>query len=944
MEDSDSNRVRRRPVRIRLIAVFFALWMPATHAADWVVQPGQSIQAAIQLAQAGDRVLVKPGTYHETIDFLGKAIEVIGEGGPRTTILDGTGLNSTVVKFVNFETDRSVLRGFQITGGSGSPIGGVGPRFGGAILADGSAPTIEQCELFANTADYGGGAYSQLDVRPTIRDCLLESNTAVHDGGGLFGSWSIERCVFLKNAATNGGGLGGTTLCLDSSFISNFATRGGGACNKSNLGIGSDNQFERCVFRNNFAEEGGGAYQVTGYPALFHRFVFCRFEQNTATTGFGGGAWLQVWTNSELFPAENPVPEVESCVFAHNSAMAGGDGLLFTFNADLAEIANNTFYGDSLHLLAGTARDDGLRISNCIFAKSPFDDASIAGSGGYLEVRNCILTTPGYGPSNQVVVPIFVDAANGDFRLAHGSPGIDNGTQVGLSLLPVDLAGIPRVLGNEIDRGAHEFALDCDVDGVADYLEIATNPALDCDHDLVLDDCPTLIDCNGNGRADACDIANGLALDCNRNGIPDSCDAQTGGDLNGDGAIDDCSALLVPQVFPTIQAALNAAIDGSIVLLDDGTYRGVDNVNLDPKGKAITLRSRHGSAHCVIDGENLQRLLFAHQTSASPIAVEGITLRRGRAAIGGAISVSNGARVDFTRCVIEDSVATTSAGAVSVLASATAKFSSCVFRNCQAKAFGGAAAASSSSSITLQRCTFVGNRVLDNPPVNGQGSTLHVSSAAAIQANECIFADEIPPGGSVGFATNPGSRLGVERSLTTLGAGSFKAISGGTIDYAANNLTANPRFIGAFDGDVHLRADSPARDRGTSFVVDYEGDAALGTPDLGADEFQSHLYAAPAQKPNSLAIVGVAPPGTSLFAFADTALAPYPLPSPYGPFYLAVPPSSGSPFGLGFVRGEGFIQRDERIPPGVTGLTLFVQGLALTNPPRLTNFASFEID
>jgi pectin methylesterase-like acyl-CoA thioesterase len=42
--------------------------------------------------------------------------------------------------------------------------------------------------------------------------------------------------------------------------------------------------------------------------------------------------------------------------------------------------------------------------------------------------------------------------------------------------------------------------------------------------------------------------------------------------------------------FPTIQAAIDAAIDGDTVELADGTFRGDGNRDPDYLGKAITVR------------------------------------------------------------------------------------------------------------------------------------------------------------------------------------------------------------------------------------------------------------------------------------------------------------------------------------------------------------------
>lgn len=61
-------------------------------------------------------------------------------------------------------------------------------------------------------------------------------------------------------------------------------------------------------------------------------------------------------------------------------------------------------------------------------------------------------------------------------------------------------------------------------------------------------------------------------------------------------------------------------------------------------------------------------------------------------------------------------------------------------------------------------------------------------------------------------------------------------------------INADPVFVNASNDDYHLTWNSPCRDNGDNSVVnestDYEGDAriALGTVDMGADEYFYHLY------------------------------------------------------------------------------------------------------
>src|SRR4030081_3664850 len=57
----------------------------------------------------------------------------------------------------------------------------------------------------------------------------------------------------------------------------------------------------------------------------------------------------------------------------------------------------------------------------------------------------------------------------------------------------------------------------------------------------------------------------------------------------------------VPRDQPTIQAGINAAINGDTVLVSPGTY--FENINFN--GKAITVKSSAGPAVTIIDGSSI---------------------------------------------------------------------------------------------------------------------------------------------------------------------------------------------------------------------------------------------------------------------------------------------------------------------------------------------------
>ncbi|MCD4670296.1 MAG: hypothetical protein K8S14_07610, partial [Actinomycetia bacterium] len=79
---------------------------------------------------------------------------------------------------------------------------------------------------------------------------------------------------------------------------------------------------------------------------------------------------------------------------------------------------------------------------------------------------------------------------------------------------------------------------DCDGNGKLDADEIAADPSLDCNENVVLDICEFggTSDCDGDGTTDLCEIYDGTSFDCQPNGIPDDCED----DCNENGIADEC--------------------------------------------------------------------------------------------------------------------------------------------------------------------------------------------------------------------------------------------------------------------------------------------------------------------------------------------------------------------------------------------------------------------
>ncbi len=101
--------------------------------------------------------------------------------------------------------------------------------------------------------------------------------------------------------------------------------------------------------------------------------------------------------------------------------------------------------------------------------------------------------------------------------------------------------------------------------------------------------------------------------------------------------------------YATIQAAIDAAVDGSLILLRDGIFHGEGNRDIDFQGKSVRLQSESGDAStCVIDLDGSESapasgLRFLSGEDESTV-VQNITIRNGWTnGDGGAIRIRGGA-------------------------------------------------------------------------------------------------------------------------------------------------------------------------------------------------------------------------------------------------------------------------------------------------------------
>ncbi|MFZ4575199.1 MAG: right-handed parallel beta-helix repeat-containing protein [Phycisphaerales bacterium] len=384
-----------------------------------------TIQAAIDVAAAGDTIEVGPGTYRESVDWTGKDLTIVGAGAGLSIIdagLERGGPGGACVIATEL-TSASRLEGFTLTGGStlryysSDDDMWVVTRLGSGITAINTTMTIASCTMSGNECqggyrlDYssvwsGGDGIRAIGGAPTVIGCTIDDNmgsgvaSVLNDGSAA----TFVDCGFTRPPWAH---------------MLNTNTPAAGV------------SLVRCTMVG-----GGGGIQHTGGSLNMTNCTLRGLQ-----TQFGRGIWF---SGTDLVAT--------GCLFADNhntltdiSRLADVSGVVIRMFGGRGTVTNCTFANNSGGLWGAAILASDCVVSNSIFMENRSISGGLSHMAGAVTASWCNVQGGYAGVGNIDADPLFVNALSGDYAIDSSSPCIDagNNTLVAPTLL-TDINGQPR--------------------------------------------------------------------------------------------------------------------------------------------------------------------------------------------------------------------------------------------------------------------------------------------------------------------------------------------------------------------------------------------------------------------------------------------------------------------------------------------------------------------
>ncbi len=813
---------------LRLLFLAAGLSLPAFSAsAATLGVPTQyaTIQAAVSAASNGDTVLIADGTYtgpgNVDIDFGGKNITVTSQHGAASTIIDCGGSASTNHRgfYLHSGETSAVISGLTIQHGyEGNNINSSGVvSTGGGLYISGSRVSVQNCVIKNNTASgYGGGGGLEnvSGGNTTLTNCVFTGNTAASYGGGIENGYqgssvTLTNCTVTGNTAYNGSGIanntdstssGTMTLTNDIIYGDTNSETAGGNITSYHCDIASDpsNLNADPLFFSNPSDlhlqassRCLGAGTASGAPATT---IDGRTRPTPPSIGaYEAGLTGPVTTTTALTSSLNP--SIAGQLVTFTATIKGTSGTptgTVTFFAYGSALGTAPLVGQTAvyQTFPGSTSITAVYSGDAVFAPST--------SPPLVQVVNLATTTIKLSSSlnpaafgQQIVFTANLTGSNPIGYLVF----TDNGAFLGYGAL----YGLTATYATaSLSAGTHQIA--------ASYQGDASNTA--------------------SASAPLAQVVTPHVSPLYVSPI--------GSDSN-------IGTQAAPKL--TIQAAMNIALGGDTVVIEDGTYTGLGNVDLDFLGKNLIVTSQHGAATTIIncagftstDGSGNHRGFYLHRGEINAV-ISGLTIENGYEIIGNGSSSGGGAiYAACTGLTIQNCIITTNTaggyGAGGGIYSIPTSNGMLTVVNCvligNVATQGGGIYSDTTNTGTLS----VTNCTITNNTTTSFGAGIYNTSTpfgiGVIALTNDIFYNN-PGGGFSSFVKPSVSNCDIQDSQYPAGSGI---------------INADPLFVNT-STDLHLLPGSPCLGAGTAIgapALTIDGRTRPNPPSIGAYE----IYVAP---------------------------------------------------------------------------------------------------
>ncbi|MHC4603947.1 MAG: choice-of-anchor Q domain-containing protein [Planctomycetota bacterium] len=330
---------------------------------------------------------------------------------------------------------------------------------------------------------------------------------------------------------------------------------------------------------------------------------------------------------------------------------------------------------------------------------------------------------------------------------------------------------------------------------------------------------------------------------------------------------------VVPDEYETIQAAIDACVDGDVVIIAPGTYTGAGNRDIDFRGKAITVQSTDPQDPAVVtltvidcNGTKTDphRGFYFNSGEGLDSIVAGLTITNGYSdecllSGGGGAIFCDSSSPTITNCIIKDNkvqldgwccidcfvLAYPGGGGIYCYKSSS-KIINCIFQRNTANHTiwnagigGGFCCWNSDIPPEIFNCTFYNNHAGSLGGAIGSMGCWY--SSVPVKVSNCIIWDNTPTNDPGVVVINSGTYSPVVPYV------SFSIVQRQWYWDGESNIVADPCFVDPANGDYHLLPNSPCIDAGDPNFAAIPGETDIdGQPrimgvrvDMGVDEFNS---------------------------------------------------------------------------------------------------------